>query len=856
MNNKNKGDLYEIQIKNYIINELNKPAYLWHQTPETILIENGIVGSHNQHRLNRKLIKENKLQDTGIDIIQVDEDNSCSLIQCKNGYKNGLTYSDLTGFALWLLSLDKLNGYVYYTNKLSENIKCLSPNKRINYIKQKFIEKEEIKENKNIIKPFDYQLHAVNEFKNKFINRGILSMPCGTGKTFTSYLISKDYNQIIILSPLKQFAKQNLDRYIEYGYNGVSLLVDSDGERDVKSIKKFIKSNEKFLISSTFDSIDVLPFNKMNNVLIIIDEFHNLSKNNVTDENDYFYKLLMSDHKILFMSATPRVYEMEDDDYNNEIFGEVIYNMTFTEAIENKYITDYKIWLPCIHEDNSKLDNELSIYDIDSVIKAKCKYFYSCLLNNGSRKCIIYCIDTKEIKLMIEAMKKLNDFYCLCLDINQITSVCSKEKRETILNNFANNDNIQLLFSVRILDECIDIPSCDSIYITYPSQSKIRTIQRLSRCIRIDKNNKFKIGNIYIWCNEYDEILNVLSGIKEYDLFFKNKIKINCIDNYGEADDILFKNDKELVNNYLVGIKEFKQMGWEDKLKMVEEYIIEHEERPSHHNKNNEIKALGSWLSHQITNYKNNEQIMKNENIRTVYMEFIKKYKEYFMSNRELWLANLKNIEEYIIKNNNLPSQYNKHNKIKILHSWLATQQSNYKNNEYIMKNENIRKVYMEFIKKHKEYFMSNNESWLDKLKSIEEYIVKNNKLPSSSDNIPEIKYLGKWIGTQKINYKNNKNIMKNENIKKIWKEFIVKHKDYFLSNLESWLDKLKNIEEYIIKNNKLPSQYDINIETKSLCSWLSNQKQNYKNNKDIMKNNNNRKSWKTFTEKYKEYFD
>jgi hypothetical protein len=237
-------------------------------------------------------------------------------------------------------------------------------------------------------------------------------------------------------------------------------------------------------------------------------------------------------------------------------------------------------------------------------------------------------------------------------------------------------------------------------------------------------------------------------------------------------------------------------------------------------------------------------------------MEFIKKYKEYFMSNRELWLANLKNIEEYIIKNNNLPSQYNKHNKIKILHSWLATQQSNYKNNEYIMKNENIRKVYMEFIKKHKEYFMSNNESWLDKLKSIEEYIVKNNKLPSSSDNIPEIKYLGKWIGTQKINYKNNKNIMKNENIKKIWKEFIVKHKDYFLSNLESWLDKLKNIEEYIIKNNKLPSQYDINIETKSLCSWLSNQKQNYKNNKDIMKNNNNRKSWKTFTEKYKEYFD
>ena len=51
--NKIKGDNYEIQIKNYIINELNKNAYLWHETPETILINSGIIGSHNEHRLKR-----------------------------------------------------------------------------------------------------------------------------------------------------------------------------------------------------------------------------------------------------------------------------------------------------------------------------------------------------------------------------------------------------------------------------------------------------------------------------------------------------------------------------------------------------------------------------------------------------------------------------------------------------------------------------------------------------------------------------------------------------------------------------------------------------------------------------------
>ena len=51
-------------------------------------------------------------------------------------------------------------------------------------------------------------------------------------------------------------------------------------------------------------------------------------------------------------------------------------------------------------------------------------------------------------------------------------------------------DKIQLLFIIRLVDECIDVSSGYSIFITYPSQRKIRTIQRLCRCIRIDKLNK------------------------------------------------------------------------------------------------------------------------------------------------------------------------------------------------------------------------------------------------------------------------------------------------------------------------------------------------------------------------------
>ena len=143
MDNIIKGYNYEIQIKFYIINNLNKLAYLWNEVPENILINNGIIGSHNEHRLNRK----NKLIDTGVDIIQLEDNNICSLVQCKNGYKNGITMENLAGFMCWMSSLDKLTGYVYYTNKLSVNVKCLPKNDRINYIKLPYQEEKIIKNN-------------------------------------------------------------------------------------------------------------------------------------------------------------------------------------------------------------------------------------------------------------------------------------------------------------------------------------------------------------------------------------------------------------------------------------------------------------------------------------------------------------------------------------------------------------------------------------------------------------------------------------------------------------------------------------------------------------------------------------
>ena len=870
-----KGYEYEIFVKNHIINNLNKVAYLWKEIPEKILIDAKLIHSHNENRLKRKekLNNNNPLIDVGVDILQID-DNDYTLVQCKNGYDKGLRIEDLAGFYMMMINHNHMNGHVYYTSKLSIHIKENAINNKIQYIKLLMNEPETKEETKTEIefKPYDYQIEASNKIISYLEenNSSILSLPCGTGKSFTSYIIAEQYNKVIMISPLKQFAKQNMDRYVQYGRENV-LLLDSDGTRDLDQVKDFINKNNKFLISATYKSVDILQQLNLTNCLIIIDEFHNLSKNNVCNEEDDFYKLLNSNNKFLFMSATPRIYEMEDEDNEVVDLGEIVYNMTFTEAIEKKYICDYRIWLPSVHEDNSDLINEIGIDDIDEELKAKCMFLFKCLLNNGSKKCILYCQDTNNLNDIKDCITKLNEFYAIDLNIQEITSDTSYKNRQKILNDFESSNKIELLLSIRICDECIDIPSCDSIYITYSSNCKIRTIQRLCRCIRTDKNNKFKVGNIYIWCNDYDSILNTLSGIKEYDVLFKNKISVleTNFMNKTETDEKIVE-DKKLIEKYCLNIKEFKQYTFDERLDMVKKYIDENDRLPDTRNKNKDIRRLGQWI-YYLHSYIKKENIKKNKEIYNRWIEFIndEKYEKYFMNNEQLWLNTFNQIKQYINENDKRPSINNKNKKIHQMGKWLDYIQQIYIKKEYIMKNDNIYNIWAKFIndEKYQEYFYDNYTLWNNMLIKVINYINKYKKKPTIDDKDNNIQQLARWINKQIQKYKNKEHIMKNTQIYNKWTEFINNYQEYFLTCDEFWMIKFYQLQEYINKNNKLPSSHDKNIDTRHLRYWVETQNRNKKNenlcniwNKYINENQkyfkNNKIKWDTNLKSLKNYLD
>ena len=96
---------------------------------------------------------------------------------------------------------------------------------------------------------------------------------------------------------------------------------------------------------------------------------------------------------------------------------------------------------------------------------------------------------------------------------------------------------------------------------------------------------------------------------------------------------------------------------------------------------------------------------MKNFKIKEEWKEFIKKYEEYFFDSETKWRNTLQKVIAYIDTKNKLPTTHDKNKDIKKLGEWLSHQKTNYKNEENIMKNSEIRQEWNNFLLKYSKFF-------------------------------------------------------------------------------------------------------------------------------------------------------
>ena len=175
---------------------------------------------------------------------------------------------------------------------------------------------------------------------------------------------------------------------------------------------------------------------------------------------------------------------------------------------------------------------------------------------------------------------------------------------------------------------------------------------------------------------------------------------------------------------------------------------------------------------------------MKDENIYKKWNEFINdnKYKIYFQTMEELFDIFLNKLKTYIDINKHRPSYNDKDKDIVKLAKWHNNQSNNYIKKIENMKNNNIYKKWTDFNNKYRIYFISREDEWKLKFNNLKLYIDKYDKRPKKNDVNKDIKNLGIWVCLQLKTYKSKIYIMKDENIRKLWEDFLNndKYKKYF----------------------------------------------------------------------------
>ena len=431
----------------------------------------------------------------------------------------------------------------------------------------------------------EHQKNALSAVRNglKNADRGKLIMACGTGKTFTSLKIAEDIagngKKVLFLVPSLALLSQSLTEWTqesEYPLHCFAVCSDSDvGKKgkakneddrvqqlnhelqypattNAKSLIKAVNAQNRDLamtvIFSTYHSIDVIHQAQQQGLgefdLIICDEAHRTTGASFDDkEESAFVRVHNNDYikaqKRLYMTATPRiytedakktegvtVYSMND----TEKFGEDLYVISFSKAVKEKLLVDYKVLVLAvdeshIHQHLEKLfeGNEIAVDDAAKIVgcwKALSKYGILDELGDDEpmKRAVAFCqviekdykgkthkVSSKNIaeifsnvvdayqKQEIAALEEQNpDFKpdnslllkCEAEHVDGGMNASEKSAKIEWLKAEQEGNTCRILSNVRCLSEGVDVPALDAVLFLTPRSSQVDVVQSVGRVMR------------------------------------------------------------------------------------------------------------------------------------------------------------------------------------------------------------------------------------------------------------------------------------------------------------------------------------------------------------------------------------
>lgn len=416
-------------------------------------------------------------------------------------------------------------------------------------------------------------------------DRGKLIMACGTGKTFTSLRIAENETSgkgfILFLVPSIALLGQTLNEWsadAEEPINAICICSDAEitkkkskvADIDTTSVidlalpastnvpnivnqfqrLKKHKNDGMTVVFSTYQSIDVIAkaqaaiakempeYSEFD--LIICDEAHRTTGVSLAGEDESaFVKVHNNDFikakKRLYMTATPRLYNEETkskaakaeallcsmDDVT--LYGEEMYRIGFGEAVEKDLLTDYKVLILTLSENDvppiiqnmiRSGDSEIKIEDAPKLVGCINALSKQVLGDEGiiketdpepMRRAVAFCSTIANSEVITSTFNNVEGTYVESLPeeaqkntvnvssrhIDGSMSATTRNELLGWLKDEPEDGECRILTNVRCLSEGVDVPSLDAVMFLSARNSQVDVVQSVGRVMRKAPNKKY-----------------------------------------------------------------------------------------------------------------------------------------------------------------------------------------------------------------------------------------------------------------------------------------------------------------------------------------------------------------------------
>ncbi|NLK95284.1 MAG: DEAD/DEAH box helicase [Clostridiales bacterium] len=394
-----------------------------------------------------------------------------------------------------------------------------------------FINTIKVKEKQSVVEFNDYIIIKPNMMQKEAIKnlerlrkagevKGLVIAATGTGKT---YLSAFDVMQFNPKKMLFLVHREDILRSAELTYKSLcknkktGFYTGNTKDNDVDYLFATVQTLERNL-----DNFDESEFD-----YIVIDEAHHSTSPTYVKILNYFKPKFL-----LGITATPERCDTGNifDVFDNNVALEV----RLTEALENELIVPFHYFgitdIEAVNFEGIKLDDigevskKLMINSrVDFIIDKMNFYGY----DGSKQKTVGFCITKEHAYYMAE---KFNE-----KGINSIalTGNDSIEKRAEYMKKLEDKkDLLNVIFTVDIFNEGVDIPSINQVLMLRPTNSPIIFIQQLGRGLRKHESKEFLtvldfIGNH----NKAFLIALALKGGRYYD---KDSLKVSVATDFSE----------------------------------------------------------------------------------------------------------------------------------------------------------------------------------------------------------------------------------------------------------------------------------------------------------------------------------